>query len=304
MSPTILTAVLFVSAATALVAWLAAASMSPERRRAVANLQRGVVAAPASSSADATDAASAVPAQRPRASLGRALTAAPLVAMLERNYVRAGRSASWPVDRLLTLKLLWVPIGVLLVVWAVGADASPALVAVALVGAVTVYFVPDLLLLSRGQERDKRIQLELADTLDQMTIAVEAGMGFDGAMARVAENGKGALAEELTRMLQDMRMGRSRRQALEDLAGRTSVVDLGRFVRAILQADAHGISIGDVLRTQAAEMRLRRRQRAEEKAQKVPVLVLMPLMLCILPVLFIVVMTPVVIDIIGAFTGM
>jgi tight adherence protein C len=300
MPPTILTAVLLVSAATALVVWIAAATVAPERRRAVANLQRGIVAA---APPPAADAAPGVTVQRARASLGRSLTARPLVAMLERQHVRAGRPAAWPVERLLTLKLLWVPVGVLLVFWAVGSDASPALVAIALVGAVVVYFVPDLLLLSRGQDREKRIQLELADTLDQMTIAVEAGMGFDGAMARAAANGKGALADELTRTLQDMRMGRSRRQALEDLAGRTSVVDLGRFVRAILQADAYGISIGDVLRTQAAEMRLKRRQRAEEKAQKVPVLVLMPLMLCILPVLFIVIMTPVVIDMIGAFAG-
>lgn len=300
MSPTILAAALLVAAATALVALLVATAVAPERRRAVANLQRGIVAVPA---APVADGASAVTVQRPRASLGRTLTAKPLVAMLERRHARAGRPAAWPVERLLALKMLWVPVGILLVVGAVGSDAPSALVAIALVGAVVAYFVPDLLLLSRGQEREKRIQLELADTLDQMTIAVEAGMGFDGAMARVAENGKGALAEELTRMLQDMRMGRSRRQALEDLAGRTHVVDLGRFVRAILQADAHGISIGDVLRTQAAEMRLKRRQRAEEKAQKVPVLVLMPLMLCILPVLFIVIMTPVVIDIIGAFAG-
>jgi tight adherence protein C len=299
MPTTILTPVLLVAAATALVVWLAVTAVAPERRRAVANLQRGLVAGPK----PVADAEAEVTVQRPRTSLGRALTAGPLVAMLERHYARGGRPAAWTVDRLLTLKLVWVPVAVLLVVWAVGTDAPPVAVAMALVGSVAVYFLPDLLLMSRGQERDKHIQLELADTLDQMTIAVEAGMGFDGAMARVADNGKGVLSEELTRTLQDMRMGRSRRQALEDLAGRTHVIDLGRFVRAIMQADSHGISIGDVLRTQAAEMRLRRRQRAEERAQKVPVLVLMPLMLCILPVLFIVIMTPVVIDIIGAFAG-
>jgi tight adherence protein C len=286
MPTTILTPVLLVAAATALVVWLAVTAIAPERRRAVANLQRGLVAGPK----PVADAEAEVTVQRPRTSLGRALTAGPLVAMLERHYARGGRPAAWTVDRLLTLKLVWVPVAVLLVVWAVGTDAPPVAVA--------------MLLMSRGQERDKHIQLELADTLDQMTIAVEAGMGFDGAMARVADNGKGVLSEELTRTLQDMRMGRSRRQALEDLAGRTHVVDLGRFVRAIMQADSHGISIGDVLRTQAAEMRLRRRQRAEERAQKVPVLVLMPLMLCILPVLFIVIMTPVAIDMIGAFAGM
>ncbi len=107
------------------------------------------------------------------------------------------------------------------------------------------------MLYSRGIERNQAIELELADTLDQMTIAVEAGLGFDVAMARAGRNGKGPLAEELVRTLQDIQMGRSRRQAYEALASRTATVDLRRFIRAIIQADAYGISIADVLRTQA-----------------------------------------------------
>lgn len=169
---------------------------------------------------------------------------------------------------------------------------------------VVVYFLPELLLNSQGQKRNEKIQLELADTLDQMTIAVEAGLGFDSAMARAAQNGNGPLAAELARTLQDIQVGRSRRQAFEALTARTTVVDLRRFVRAVVQADAYGISIADVLRTQADEMRLKRRQRAEEKAQKLPVKVLAPLMLCILPVLFIVVMGPAVMSMVAAFSGM
>ena len=184
-------------------------------------------------------------------------------------------------------------------------SANPATVSILIGIAVTVvgYFLPDLLLHSRGQERSQRVALELPDTLDQMTIAVEAGLGFDSAMARAGKNGKGPLAEELVRTLQDIQVGQSRRQAYEALATRTSVPDLRKFVRAIIQADLYGISVADVLRTQAAEMRMKRRQRAEEKAMQIPVKVIFPLMLCILPVLFIVLLGPAVMDIVAAFSS-
>ena len=133
-----------------------------------------------------------------------------------------------------------------------------------------------------------------------MTIAVEAGLGFDSAMARAAKNGKGPLAEELVRTLQDMQVGQSRRQAYESLADRGPACrTCASFVRAIIQADLYGISVADVLRTQAAEMRIKRRQRAEEKAMQIPVKVIFPLMLCILPVLFIVLLGPAAMDIVG-----
>lgn len=203
----------------------------------------------------------------------------------------------WTLERLLVVKMLVVPLGAALVAIAGLTGQDSVLVLVLALASVIGYFLPDLLLLSRGQERDQRIQLELADTLDQMTIAVEAGLAFDAAMSRAAANGKGALAEEFTRTLQDIRMGVSRAQAFKELGERNEVPDLRQFVRAILQADAFGISIGDVLRTQAAEMRLKRRQRAEEKAQQVPVKVVFPLIVCILPALFIVIMGPAVINI-------
>jgi tight adherence protein C len=173
-----------------------------------------------------------------------------------------------------------------------------------LVGAVVIvvgYFLPELLLHSRAQERSTKIALELPDTLDQMTIAVEAGLGFDAAMARAGKNGQGPLAEELIRTLQDMQVGQSRRQAYDALGSRTDVPDLRKFVRAIVQADKYGVAVADVLRTQAAEMRIKRRQRAEEKAMQIPVKVIFPLMLCILPVLFIVLLGPAVLDIVRVF---
>ena len=183
--------------------------------------------------------------------------------------------------------------------------ASPG-VGMALLGVgvtAVAYLVPELLLYSRGQERKQAIGLELADTLDQMTIAVEAGLGFESAMARAAANGKGALAEELVRTLQDIAVGQPRRDAYLALAERTGVPDLARFIRAVVQADAYGVSIADVLRTQAQEMRLKRRQRAEEKAMQIPVKVIFPLILCILPTLFIVLLGPAVMDMVAAFSG-
>ncbi len=295
MPGTILLSSLLVAAAVGAAVWTLAGAWQPERARSLVNLRRGLTAA-----ADE----GAEPGGSGLASLARRATPAGLISLLERQHARAGRPADWPVDRLLAFKFAWVPTALGLLVLVLVTRQQPLLLLLILAAGVVVYFVPDLLLLSRGQERAQRIQLELADTLDQMTIAVEAGLGFDAALTRAASNGKGPLAEELTRTLQDLRMGRSRRDAFHDLAERTEVADLRRFVRAILQADAYGISVGDVLRTQAGEMRLKRRQRAEEAAQKVPVKVLMPLMLFILPVMFIVVMGPAAMDMIAMFSSM
>lgn len=215
---------------------------------------------------------------------------------LDRLHAHAGRPTAWPMSKVILAKPT-------LALLAIGASAlvlsrqpPPILFVLALVVVAVAWFVPDLLLYSRGIERQAAIGLELADTLDQMLIAVEAGLGFEAAMTRAAENGKGPLAEELVRTLQDMRVGMTRRDAYRALEQRTSVADLRTFVRAIVQADAYGISVSAVLRTQAQEMRLKRRMRAEEKAMKIPVAVLLPLMLFILPVLFIAVLGPTVIS--------
>ncbi|GAB4083003.1 type II secretion system F family protein [Modestobacter muralis] len=234
--------------------------------------------------------------------LVRALTPAGTVARLNRLAGTAGRPAAWPVPRLVVAKLVLPAIagGLGLLV----ATARPSLLTWLMVVAVTAvaHVVPELLLYSRGQERRQAINAELADTLDQMTIAVEAGLGFESAMARAARNGKGPLAEELQRTLQDIAVGQPRRDAYLALAGRTGAPDLARFIRAVVQADAYGVSIADVLRTQAQEMRLKRRQRAEEKAMQIPVKVIFPLILCILPTLFIVLLGPAVLGIVAAFS--
>ena len=234
--------------------------------------------------------------------LARRLTLPGSVRRLDRLLARAGRPHAWPIARVLAAKLI-LPLvaGALSLLYISGKPGSLSIV-IGIAITVISHFLPDLLLHSRGQERSQQIALQLPDTLDQMTIAVEAGLGFDSAMARVGKNGNGVLAEELVRTLQDIQVGQTRRQAYESLATRTGVLDLRKFVRAIIQADLYGIAVSDVLRTQAGEMRMKRRQRAEEKAMQIPVKVIFPLMLCILPVLFIVLLGPAVMDIIAAFT--
>ena len=222
-------------------------------------------------------------------------------AKLERLHALAGRPAGWSVRRLLVVKPALAMGAGLFGLLLLSAKPGGPLLLLLLAIVVLAYFVPDLLLYSRGIERQAAITLALPDTLDQMMIAVEAGLGFEAAMSRAGANGKGPLAEELVRTLQDMRVGLSRREAYLALSERTNVPDLRAFVRAVVQADAYGISIAGVLRTQAKEMRLKRRQRAEEKALQIPVKVLFPLMLCILPTLFIAVLGPTIINVTTSF---
>jgi len=230
------------------------------------------------------------------------LTPGGTVARLNRLAGAAGRPAGWPVPKLVGAKLVLGFVAAIVGLLIVSGGPSTLTVGMAVVGTVVVYFLPELLLYSRGKERQEAIQLELPDTLDQMTIAVEAGLGFEAAMARASANGKGPLAEELGRTLQDIAVGQPRREAYLTLADRTGVQDLRRFIRAVVQADQYGVSIADVLRTQAQEMRLKRRQRAEEKAMQIPVKVIFPLILCILPTLFIVLLGPAVMDIVATFS--
>jgi len=151
--------------------------------------------------------------------------------------------------------------------------------------------------------RSDRIRRELPDALDLLSISVEAGLGFDAALSQVARNTQGPLADEFFRVLQEMQIGTGRSDAMRALGERTNVTELRGFVTAMVQADAFGIPIANVLRVQAREMRIKRSQRAEELAQKVPVKILFPLIFCILPALFIVILGPAAITIIDAFSG-
>ncbi|WP_461187366.1 type II secretion system F family protein [Arthrobacter sp. Z4-13] len=235
--------------------------------------------------------------------IGRRLTPAGYVHKLDHLLSLAGRPANLPLGRVLAAKPALGLLGGLIGLWLSSVGTTPIIKLVGLFVLVLGYFIPDLLLYSKGQERQKVMQLELANTLDQMLISVEAGLGFEGAMARAGENGKGPLAEELVRTLQDMQVGRSRRESYLALAERTNVPELRSFVQAVVQADTYGIAISRVLRVQAKVMRVKRRQRAEEKAMKLPVMILFPLLFFIFPVLFIAILGPAVINTIETFSG-
>ncbi|MDR6556005.1 tight adherence protein C [Arthrobacter pascens] len=235
--------------------------------------------------------------------IGHRLTPAGYVQKLDRLLSLAGRPVNLPLGRVLAAKPALGLMGGLLGLYLSAIGTTPIIKLVGLFVLFLGYFIPDLLLYSKGIERQKAMQLELANTLDQMLISVEAGLGFEGAMARAGENGKGPLAEELVRTLQDMQVGRSRRESYLALAERTNIPELRSFVQAVVQADTYGIAISRVLRVQAKVMRVKRRQRAEEKAMKLPVTILFPLLFFIFPVLFIAILGPAVISTIETFSG-
>ena len=184
-----------------------------------------------------------------------------------------------------------------------GRSRSPQGVLLALGLTAACYFLPDLLTYNNGTKRQARIRLDLPNVLDQLLISVEAGLGFEAAVARVGASGKGPLAEEMVRTLQDIQAGRTRREAYKALAERSTVPELKSFVAAIIQADVQGLSIARVLKPQAEQMRIKRRLRAEEKAMKLPVAVVFPLLLFIFPPLFIVILGPAVLNAISTFSG-
>jgi tight adherence protein C len=233
----------------------------------------------------------------------RVLTPDRVAAHVRRALGRAGSPAGWTMTRVLWAKVVGAGVGLLAGGALVAGGVSVSSVGVLVVLTGGLYVAPDVLLHGRGQERRELLARELPDVLDQTTIAVEAGLGFDAALARTVAGGRGALAAEFASTLQDVAVGRPRRDAYAALARRTDVPDLARFVRAVNQADEFGISMADVLRVQADEMRVKRRQRAEEKAMKIPVKVLFPLMLCILPALMIVLVGPAALGLAASFGG-
>jgi tight adherence protein C len=241
----------------------------------------------------------AIAATRPPLMLGVAkrLTPGTYEAKLDRWLSLAGRPASMSLDKLIVSKPILALVGAVLGLLIFRGAPTLQNVGIGIFVTVLGYFLPDLLVYNKGIKRQETIELELPNTLDQMLISVEAGLGFEAAMARAGQYGDGPLAQELMRTLQDMQVGRPRQEAYQALAERSSVADLRSFVRAVIQADKYGIGLAKVLRTQAKQARVKRRQRAEEKAMKLPVKVLFPLLVFIFPVLFIVLLGPAVINI-------
>lgn len=221
-----------------------------------------------------------------------------------RKLLLAGSPTGWDAERLLAFKIIGLGGGIILgffITTAVG-DLAP-LVRIVLIGllAFVGFMVPDSMLNRRVEERQKEILRTLSDTLDLLTISVEAGLSLNAAIAQVVQNVPGVLSAEFARMLQEIQLGVPRADAFRNLAERTDVDELNAFALAMIQADVFGVSIASVLRTQAQQLRIKRRQRAEAKAQQTPVKIVFPLILCILPALFVVIVGPGAIRIFESF---
>lgn len=237
--------------------------------------------------------------------LGKRVTGADASTRYQRKLDAAGNPAGWNVDRIIAAKVLGTALGVLfagLVIALLGPSPRTIVLCLGFFG-LAGYFAPNAYLYQTTYDRASRVGRELPDAIDLMTISVESGLGFDAALQQVANNTEGPLADELSRVLREMQIGASRSDALRALGERTTVAEVKTFVSAMVQADAFGIPIAQVLRVQSSEIRVKRRQKAEEKAQQVPVKIMIPLIFLILPCLFIPVMGPAVINIMDSFSG-
>jgi tight adherence protein C len=222
---------------------------------------------------------------------------------IRRKLVMAGSPFRWDPDRVLVAKVACLTGGTVLGVLflAMFSFAWPLRVLGFLAISLLGYWLPNIVLTNAVQHRQSEVRSALADSIDLLTICVEAGLGFDAALAHVSKNTSGPLADEFYRTLQEVQLGRSRNEAMRNLADRSNVPELRAFVLAMVQADIFGVSVANVLRVQAKDMRIKRRQLAEERAMKVPIKVLFPVLFCIFPALFVVILGPAIMRIADVF---
>ena len=269
---------------------------------AIATLWWGVTARP---SAARTNLMAGLPEPAPLASplvsimrqLGqtaRRLLPNALVDGLGVKLVQAGHPQGLDLPRLLGIKVALAAVAAFVFV-------INGQVLLAVVAAVALFFLPDYWVLSVRDKRQTQMEADAADIMDQLTICVEAGLGFDAALARVATTTEGPLTDELRHTMSDIRTGVPRAQALRALSDRAEVPEIRRLVTALLQAQKHGVPIAETLRVQSAEMRLKRTQRTEEKAAKLGVKLLFPIILCFVPVCMIVLVVPSLLSLGNAF---
>ncbi len=233
--------------------------------------------------------------------LGRRFTPAGYVEKVRQKLIYAGKPDQAALDRFLAIRVVSIGLAflvfiLLFVVNILSLSGNlrlmvPGLLILALV------LLPDSRLNREVEARQHEIQITLPDVMDLLTISVEAGLGFEQAIDRVVNSVPGALSDEFSRMLGETRAGASRSDAMRAMDERCNVPELRSFVMAIIQADQFGVSIGRVLRGQADEMRIKRRQLAQERAQKAPVKMLIPMVFCIFPALFVVVIGPAIMNI-------
>jgi tight adherence protein C len=219
------------------------------------------------------------------------------------QLIHAGLAGQFRAEEIISMRVLGGLIGFVLGVLLVGSGSVGGGMGILLLGLLPVLGMqaPKSWLDRKVADRMEAIRRDLPDTLDLMAISVEAGVGFEGALGVVCDNFSSPLADEFARTLREMELGLPRREALQNLKKRTEVPELSNFVLTLTQADALGMPVGRVLKTSAEEMRNKRRQWAREKAAKLPVKILFPLVFCIFPAIFVVLLGPAASDIGGAF---
>lgn len=230
--------------------------------------------------------------------LSPAGTAEKLGSMLE----RAGNPSPWTVERIMGAKGATMLLGVLLGFAYAGLSVRGIIIA--LLAGAGFFFLPDLLLYNGALRRQEQTAKGLAEALDMLTVCVEAGQGFDAALMQVARNVDGPISGEFTRVISEIQLGQGRGEAFAAMGDRVRLPEVKNFTTALVQADRLGLPIASVLREQTAGMRLTRKQKAEEKAQKVTVKILFPLIVCIFPVMFVVLIGPGAIRMIDAFSNL
>ena len=213
---------------------------------------------------------------------------------ITRELLLAGSPAGWDAERVMAFKIIGLVGGFVLgLLIGTSTNLSPT-ITILVAGLFTFagFIAPDSIVNGRVEDRQREILRTLSDTLDLLTISVEAGLSLNASISQVVQNVPGVLSQEFARMLQEIQLGVSRSEAFRHLAERTDVDELNAFALAMIQADVFGVSIAGVLRTQAEQLRIKRRQRAEAKAQQIPVKIVFPLILCVLPALFVVIVGP------------
>lgn len=228
-----------------------------------------------------------------------------LYSRTNRLIVLAGSPPSLTAERIVAFKVVFAIVGLVggIVIGSALPVPSLMVVMVVVLFAWLGYTAPSAAISARASKRQKEIRKALSDTMDLLTISVEAGLGFDAALAQVVRNVPGPLSQEIARTLQEMQIGVNRVEALRHLSDRTEVEELDGFVLSVIQADKYGVGVASVLRGQSKELRSKRRQRAEETAQKVPLKLLFPTIFLMLPALFIVILGPGAIKVYQNFFG-
>jgi len=219
------------------------------------------------------------------------------LAELERRLAGTRFNRRWTAERIFLIKLALAAAVMMFGISRAFNGVTLTHVLLFAAASVVAFFVPDLHISGRAKDRAKDVDLQLPDVLDRLTVTVEAGLGFDSALSHVVSAGEGPVYDEFRHVLQDIRLGVPRDRAIKALTDRTASADLRQFAAALNHASSYGLPLASVMRSQSADLREKRRFRAEERALKIPVKIVFPLVICILPTIFIVLLAPALINI-------